>query len=109
MGDTLAIDIRALQRALAPHAVLRCHDAVSQPLTFGLRRPIILLPRRARDLPAEAQRAIVCHELLHVGRRDWAWILVEEAIQTAFWWHPAMLNGKPVVVRCTLSMQFRLK
>jgi bla regulator protein BlaR1 len=32
----------------------------------------------------------VCHELLHVSRHDWAWTLLEEAVQTAFWFHPAM-------------------
>jgi TonB family protein len=86
----LPIDMRALIHALAPHATVRWHDEIAQPLTFGLRRPIVLLPRRVADLPIDAQRAIVCHELLHVAGRDWAWILVEEAIQTACWWHPAM-------------------
>jgi TonB family protein len=50
----------------------------------------VLLPPRVADLPAAAQRAIVCHELLHVARRDWAWTLIDEAIQTACWWHPAI-------------------
>jgi TonB family protein len=86
----LAVDIDALKRALAPHADLRWHDEVTQPLTFGLRRPIVLLPRRLLNLPPDAQRAVVCHELLHVGRHDWAWMLAEEAIRTACWWHPAI-------------------
>jgi len=42
------------------------------------------------DLSPDAQRAVVCHELLHVSRHDWAWTLVEEGVQTAFWFHPAM-------------------
>jgi hypothetical protein len=42
------------------------------------------------DLAPDAQRAVVCHELVHVARRDWAWTLIEEAVQTAFWFHPAM-------------------
>jgi hypothetical protein len=33
---------------------------------------------------------VVCHELVHVARHDWAWTLIEEAVQTAFWFHPAM-------------------
>ena len=83
-------DIEALRRALAPHAELRWDEHVDQPLTFGLRRPVVLLPRRLSDLPPQAQRAVVCHELLHVARRDWAWTLLEEGVQTAFWFHPAM-------------------
>jgi TonB family protein len=35
------------------------------------------------------QRAIACHELLHVARRDWLTNLFEEPILTFFWFHPA--------------------
>jgi beta-lactamase regulating signal transducer with metallopeptidase domain len=83
-------NVEALKRTVAPRAELRWDDDIDQPLTFGFWRPIVLLPRRLSDLPPEAQRAVVCHELLHVSRHDWAWTLVEEAVQTAFWFHPAM-------------------
>jgi TonB family protein len=83
-------DVEVLRRAVAPRAELRWHDQIAQPVTFGWRRPVILLPRRVAALPLEAQRGVVCHELLHVARRDWAWMLVEEAIRCAFWFHPAM-------------------
>jgi beta-lactamase regulating signal transducer with metallopeptidase domain len=83
-------DIDALKHALAPQADLRWEEYVDQPLTFGLWRPAVLLPRRLNTLSPEARRAVVCHELLHVSRRDWAWTLLEEAVQTAFWFHPAM-------------------
>jgi beta-lactamase regulating signal transducer with metallopeptidase domain len=83
-------DVEALRRVLAPHAELRWDEHIDQPLTFGLRRPIVLLPRQLTDLPPDSQRAVVCHELVHVARHDWAWTLIEEAVQTAFWFHPAM-------------------
>jgi len=37
----------------------------------------------------EIQRAVVGHELIHVRRRDWAWLLVEEIALSVFWFHPA--------------------
>jgi TonB family protein len=83
-------DIMVLQRALAPHAELRWHERLSQPVTFGLRHPVVLLPSRLGALPLDIQRAVVCHELLHVGRRDWLWTLIEEAVRTFFWFHPPM-------------------
>jgi TonB family protein len=86
----LAEDIEVLRKGIASHAAVRWHDEVQQPVTFGLWRPIVLLPGRLSDLPAEAQRAVVCHELLHIRRRDWAWMLGEEAVRCAFWFHPAM-------------------
>jgi len=59
-------------------------------VTFGVRRPAILVPRRLLDAPEAHQRAIVAHELQHVARRDWLWVLAEEALRIAVWWHPAI-------------------
>jgi TonB family protein len=36
------------------------------------------------------QRAIACHELLHVARCDWLVNLLEELVLTLFWFHPAL-------------------
>jgi TonB family protein len=38
----------------------------------------------------ETQQAIVCHELLHVRRRDWIWCVAEEFARTGLWFHPAI-------------------
>jgi beta-lactamase regulating signal transducer with metallopeptidase domain len=79
-----------LRRTIAPDATVRWHASIDQPVTFGLRRPIVLLPIALADCPADVQRAVVCHELLHAARRDWAWAMAEEAVRTLFWFHPAM-------------------
>jgi TonB family protein len=63
---------------------------VEGPLTFGWRDPVILLPAGILELDPEAQRGIVCHELLHVRRRDWLWTLFEEAVRALLWFHPAV-------------------
>ena len=91
-SDPLALDeeIEVLRRGLAFRAVLRTHPTVRQPITFGLQRPIVLLPDAFETLPIETQRAVACHELLHVQRRDWIWMLGEELVRTLFWFHPAM-------------------
>jgi len=34
--------------------------------------------------------AIACHELIHVVRRDWLFVMAEELIRAAFWFHPAV-------------------
>jgi len=38
----------------------------------------------------QAQRTVACHELLHIARRDWPWIVVEEIARALFWFHPAV-------------------
>lgn len=86
-------DVQVLRRALAPRAELQWHDDLGQPVTFGLRRPVVLLPTRLTALPLDIQLAVVCHELLHVRRRDWLWTLAEESVRTVYWFHPAMRWG----------------
>jgi protein TonB len=83
-------NLEELRKAVAPSAEIRWHGFITQPVAFGLRRPIVLLPRSVASLPLDAQRAVVCHELLHVARRDWAWMLGEEAVRCVLWFHPAI-------------------
>jgi TonB family protein len=71
-------------------AVLLLSGDLAGPVTFGLRRPVVLLPARFPDLEGSAQEAILCHELLHVQRRDWLFTIAEELVRAAFWFHPAM-------------------
>jgi TonB family protein len=107
LGD----EVEDLHRRLAPHAQLRWHQGLTQPVTFGFRHPIVLLPLRVRRLSPEVPRAIVCHELLHVVRRDWCWTVIEEVVRSAFWFHPAMrwaltqtqLNREQTVDACAVE------
>jgi TonB family protein len=80
----------ALRDALAPHAEFRLAPSLSGPVTFGLWRPVVLLPGRFSALPGDIQEAIACHELLHIRRRDWIVTLVEQAVHAVFWFHPAV-------------------
>jgi TonB family protein len=86
LSDNLAV----MHRTLAPMAEVRWHDRLPQPVTFGLRRPVVLLPSRLRRLPANLQRAVLCHELLHASRGDWRATLCEEIVKTIFWFHPGI-------------------
>ncbi len=50
-------------------------DEVSGPVTFGWLRPTILLPTKVFALPPSAQEAIASHELFHIHRRDWLFVI----------------------------------
>jgi TonB family protein len=71
-------------------AELRIADELASPVTFGLRRPVVLLPPQFPDLDPAARQAILCHELLHVERGDWAVTVAEELVRAIFWFHPAI-------------------
>lgn len=79
-----------IARLIEAGAEIRYVQVLGQPVTFGLRRPVVLLPQTLRSLPEAVQRAVLAHELWHVRRRDWAWILAEEAIRAILWFHPAI-------------------
>ena len=50
------------------------------PCSFGLLRPTVVLPAAFDRLEPGYRRAIVCHELLHLERRDFVGTLVEEVV-----------------------------
>ncbi len=78
-----------LQKVLGTRSAIRYVPNIDQPITFGLVRPIVMLPETLRGQPREIQDAVLGHELLHVKRRDWAWLIVEEIAVCLLWFHPA--------------------
>ena len=86
----LTPDLEAIRSAVAPGTDLRVSCDIAQPAGFGLRHPVVLLPERFFAMDPEAQCTVACHELLHVERRDWPWIVVEEVARALFWFHPAV-------------------
>lgn len=85
LPDVLA----CLPDRLGARASIHVSDEVACPVTIGFLNPLVLLPRRAVELPPDLQRTIVCHELLHVRRRDWLHGLVEQIWSALLWFHPA--------------------
>ena len=60
------------------------------PWTFGFLRPTIALPAGFAALPPAFQRSVICHELVHVKRRDVVVAFCEELAAAALWFHPWM-------------------
>lgn len=61
---------------------------VSTPLTCGVVKPLIILPRDAREWDATRLRAVLLHESAHVLRRDCLAKHVAQASQALLWWNP---------------------
>lgn len=74
---------------------------VAGPVTFGWRRPVILVPPAVMAMPSAMREAILAHERAHVRRRDWVFALLEEVILCVLWFHPAVwvLVGRIRLVR----------
>jgi TonB family protein len=91
-GNTASpcVEFDDLQTVLGTVADVRYTTRVRQPVTFGVRHAVVLLPEGLRHAPAHIRTAVLCHELLHVQRRDWIWLVVEEAVRAVFWFHPVV-------------------
>ena len=89
-GDP-AVD--AARRDLATRRVLQTPFLVSErvtaPVTFGLWRPVVLLPKDFAQLDDDGRRAVALHELTHVERGDVRRQLAEECLHALLWFHPA--------------------
>lgn len=58
--------------------------------TWGLFRPRILVPAGAARWTDERIRVVVCHELAHVQRRDWAVQIAADVVRRTYWFQPLM-------------------
>jgi len=63
-------------------------DELPGPLTWGLLRPVIVLPSAAMGWSAERREAALAHERAHIVRRDWAVHIGVWLVCILFWFHP---------------------
>ena len=83
----LAQDI-ARQYGLRRPVVLLQSDHPTLLVTWGWLRPKVILPAGARDWTADRVRVVLCHELAHIRRGDWAAQMTAELLRSVYWFNP---------------------
>jgi protein involved in polysaccharide export with SLBB domain len=78
----------ATELGLRRSAALATHPVVRSPVTFGLLRPIVLVPPGWPELPEPVRRGTLLHELAHLARGDDWWAVLLELVRTVFFFHP---------------------
>jgi hypothetical protein len=85
--------MRELSRVTAVVGVKRSvHSAYSPdirtPITFGVARPLVLLPADAISWSAERRGAVLFHESAHIARGDWVSQTIGQFACELLWFHP---------------------
>ncbi|MEM8598919.1 MAG: M56 family metallopeptidase [Bacteroidota bacterium] len=63
-------------------------DRLSVPVTWGAIGPVLILPGGADGWDNDRRRAVLAHELAHVGRRDVLWQWVAQFACALHWYQP---------------------
>jgi beta-lactamase regulating signal transducer with metallopeptidase domain len=58
------------------------------PMTWGIMRPKLVLPRNAQDWPSARRHAVVLHEMGHVARFDCLTHLISQIARAIYWFNP---------------------
>jgi beta-lactamase regulating signal transducer with metallopeptidase domain len=89
-GETLCLEAQALSRATGLRAVpeLRISDEIESPQVVGIFHPCVLLPSAVLGFPAPERRMAMCHELMHVRRRDLPLGWIPALAERLFFFHP---------------------
>jgi hypothetical protein len=67
---------------------LLCRADALVPMTWGWRRPIVLLPSGSETWPEEILRSVLLHEMAHIKRRDWTCHRLADITCALYWFHP---------------------
>ncbi len=88
-GDllTLAEELRS-QLSLRRPVELRQSRESLIPLTWGVFRPVILLPEASHSWPDARKRTVLLHELAHVERLDTLFQIAGRLATALYWFHP---------------------
>ncbi|HET6726366.1 MAG TPA: M56 family metallopeptidase [Gammaproteobacteria bacterium] len=81
------------QLGLRRKVALRHHTDVEMPMTFGIRRPLVLLPAAAAEWTDGKRRLVLLHELAHVRRGDALTQLVMQIVCALHWPNPLAWLG----------------
>jgi TonB family protein len=66
----------------------QCGSALAMPLTWGIVRPVIVLPSSAEHWRQDRRRIVLSHELAHIARHDWFLQISAELVRATYWLHP---------------------
>lgn len=83
-----AADAIALEYGLRRPVRLLVSDRPTLLVTWGHRRPRVLVPASAVSWPADRVHVVLSHELAHIQRGDWLMLMTAEVLRAFHWFNP---------------------
>jgi beta-lactamase regulating signal transducer with metallopeptidase domain/DUF4097 and DUF4098 domain-containing protein YvlB len=62
--------------------------AVGAPMTWGIRRPVLVVPPESATWSDALLQSVAAHEVAHIARRDYLTQLMSMVACAAYWFHP---------------------
>lgn len=91
-ADQMVITAEKLD--LKRNVLLKFSDRVNSPMSFGLLRPVVLLPSAAKSWSKSTMEDVLLHELSHIKRLDWPTMLFCHLLSSLFWINPLVWFAK---------------
>jgi beta-lactamase regulating signal transducer with metallopeptidase domain len=63
-------------------------DHVGAPVTWGIRRPVLVVPAESIAWNDDIRRSVAAHEVAHIARHDYLHQLFALAACSVYWFHP---------------------
>jgi TonB family protein len=82
------LELSEFHKLTSSVSLLQCSSPLAMPLTWGIFRPVIVLPSGATLWSEDRRRIVLSHELAHIARRDWLWQVSGELTRAMYWFHP---------------------
>ena len=76
------------EHRLTRRVCVRCSDQITSPLTYGIFRPVILLPKTLDRRDTATLQFVLTHEWVHVWRWDAMIKLLFAAVLALHWFNP---------------------
>jgi TonB family protein len=89
-GIRTVLELSSLHRITRSVRLLQCRSPLAMPLTWGIFRPVIVLPSSAAHWPEDRRRIVLSHELAHIARHDWLLQICAEFARAVYWFHPLL-------------------
>jgi TonB family protein len=84
----MVLELSAVHKIARSVRLLQCGAPHAMPLTWGLFRPVVVLPSSAGEWTEDRRRIVLSHELAHIARHDWLLQICAEFVRALYWFHP---------------------